>query len=489
MSSPLFLTEGYHIDHFGNMIFISFVDFRKPRDRTPIATLIKACRQEHAIETMGKVRISKPPVFQKYGEALIRDPSEAFASREQLIAETIDDPAALAQANDRDSAANRAAELSGSNFTIRTTGVTQRNFRHRSLTSGRNGWIFCTSLEPSSPEEWDLWWKTLEPGYDHVSYIYSARDFARALASAVAEQLGPQGKANTESIHRFEGEPAVRTSHRLQYVFHGPVIYVEDIYDLITQTSSPSRKMLLPLFAKEPGFGDQREYRFVILAEQEPQEDTEDLIASPAILATMDDRLKSRGPVFIPQTVQIDDENQDHWHNEDAGDWGPDDDTFGISGALQDLIASSEERVRDPATSSRPRQINPDALPEDLKTLLTTYAAIDALRQKVDGGVGIRAEHPDRLPAVAGAAWYAEKTIRELCQRFPDPVRGISVSSDNYIVVEVELSHWQGVECRLAVSPTGQCAITMKKGVEQVSRFWDCTPISESALQSLEDFG
>ena len=489
MPAPLFLSEGQHIDHLGNMIFTSFVDFREPRDRTPITTLIKGCREEFAIETIGKIRISKPPVFQQYGEALIRDPAEANASREEQIAEVVDDSEALARANARDAATNRAVELSGGSFTRRTTSITQRDFRRRSLTSGRNGWIFCTSLEPSSQEEWNLWWETLEPDYNHVSYIYSPRDFARALASNVAEQLGPQGKADTKLTHRFEGEPAVRTSHKLQYVFHGPVIYVETIYDLITQTSSPNQRMLLPLFAKQPGFRNQREYRFVILAEQEPQQDTEDLIASPAILATMDERLSYRGPIFMPQPEQIETDSQEDATYREEGHQRPPDDTFEMSEALQDLITSSDKRVRDPSTSSRPRQLDPNALPEDFQTLMTTYQAIDALRQKVDGMFGIREEHPDRLPAVAGAAWYAEKTIRRLCQRFGDPVTGISVSPDNYIVVEVALAHWRDIECKLAVSPTGESAITVKRGPEQTTNIWDGTPISDSALQSLEDFG
>ena len=41
MPTPFLMTEGPHIDHFGNLIWPMYVDFRLPSDREPITRLVK----------------------------------------------------------------------------------------------------------------------------------------------------------------------------------------------------------------------------------------------------------------------------------------------------------------------------------------------------------------------------------------------------------------------------------------------------------------
>ena len=154
MPSPYLMSEGQHVDHFGNLIWPIYVDFRDPADRQPITTLIKGCRDEHAIETSGRILISKPARFRRLGENLIRDPGETYASHLEITHESIDDPQDIAQARLRDQALNRAAELTGSNFRTNTTGVRTTRSNTQSLTFGRNGWIFCTSIESTTKDEW-----------------------------------------------------------------------------------------------------------------------------------------------------------------------------------------------------------------------------------------------------------------------------------------------------------------------------------------------
>ena len=84
MPSPFLMGEGQHVDHFGNLITTTYVDFRDPAQRLPINTLVKGSRTEYAIQTCRKVLISKPSRFRNLGENLIRDPGEAFASHEQV---------------------------------------------------------------------------------------------------------------------------------------------------------------------------------------------------------------------------------------------------------------------------------------------------------------------------------------------------------------------------------------------------------------------
>lgn len=114
MPSPYLMSEGQHVDHFGNLIWSIYVDFRVPADRRPITTLIKGCRDEHAIETGAQILISKPGRFRSFGENLIRDPGEAYASHIEVTHETVNDPRDVVLARSRDLAMNRAADLSGS---------------------------------------------------------------------------------------------------------------------------------------------------------------------------------------------------------------------------------------------------------------------------------------------------------------------------------------------------------------------------------------
>ena len=174
-----------------------------------------------------------------------------------MVAEKIDDPKDLAEAQSLDDKLNRASELSRLPVKITQTTKGTKKSRKTTHTSGKNGWIFCTSIEPLSPEEWDAWWNSMEDGYDHASYIHRPRSFARALASMVAEQLGPLGaeaKIASDFSERYES----KTKHKMQAVFHGPVIYVDNPYDTLSRARSSSEEMLLSTFVKGIQYQDQR---------------------------------------------------------------------------------------------------------------------------------------------------------------------------------------------------------------------------------------
>ena len=66
-SQPIVASEGYHIDHFGNLVGVNYLDLREPEDRSPIALLIKGCRAEHAIEFGARVKITPPASFRDHG--------------------------------------------------------------------------------------------------------------------------------------------------------------------------------------------------------------------------------------------------------------------------------------------------------------------------------------------------------------------------------------------------------------------------------------
>ena len=500
MPTPFLMSEGPHIDHFGNLIFPIYVDFRLPSDREPVTQLVKGCRSEHAIESSRTVLISKPSRFRDLGENLIRDPGEAYASKKVTNYETVDDPEHLANVRRRDQAKNRAHELIGSPIRTSTTGVRRTGSVTRSFTHGRNGWIFCASIEPSTAQEWKLWRGTLQGDYDHVSFIQRPREFARALATMVAEQLGPQGK--TEPLtHSFNGKPTLRTQHSTQTLYHGPVIYVDDVYALIAAATSDLESMLLPLFAKATKYRDMREYRFAIMADTEPPEEKELLTVSAAMVESMGRESPRSEPQIMPPSESPEAEKDiaekngyfdDECDNQpDAWSPSPDEYVKDSSTGLLDFPQGLPELLDDPAITLRPNKLDPDAeLPDDFSTLTATYSAVTALRTMVNS-----VQTDDDLPAerkieAASAAFYAEQHIQSLCEFYNDPVSGISISPDGYIVVEVSLQERPDLTCKMAVAPTGECVMHMtapgRQGTVTVETPWPHSNMGQSVRQFLD---
>ena len=126
----------------------------------------------------------------------------------------------------------------------------------------------------------------------------------------VAEQPGPQGNCDPFT-HSFEGEPQIRTQHSTQVLFHGPVIYVADVYALIDAATSKYERMLLSLFAKATQYRDMREYRFAIWAETEPSEEQELLTASAAMVGSMGRESYDGGPQIVPPIESLEAEKEE----------------------------------------------------------------------------------------------------------------------------------------------------------------------------------
>ena len=458
-----------HIDHSGNVICAIYTDFRDPLDRQPVGTLIKGCRRQHAIEKSGQILLSKPSRFRDFGENLVRDAGEAHASRSEVTDEVLDDPHDLEDAKRHARALTRASELSGFTVTHNTVSTRRTHTDTHSVSSGTNGWIFCASIEPTDQNGMTRWRSTLESDYDHVSYIHSPRDFARALAAMAADQVGPQGNPSPMT-HTFNGGQTLRTTHKSQFIFHGPVIYVDDVYTLVDEPQSPEERMLLHLFVKESRFRHQREYRFVVWTESEPANETQLLDATPALIATMQEHMRRRGPQILPdldaqktrgRQAQTNPRSTDLSGYDDESD---DATSFNRSegrGSQIQMPRSLRELASDPSIVTKPNSLDATNLPEDFQALTSTYSAINTLRNKIDGPLGVAKMQPERKQEIASAAWYAERNIRELCQTFPDPISGISISHDNYIVVGVVLRQHPEVECTLAVAPSGEAVMRL----------------------------
>ena len=502
MPFPFLLNEGMHVDHFGNLIWTIYVDFRDPSERKPVTRLVKGSLTEYAIENSRTVLISKPGRFRDLGESLIGDPGEAYASREQLSFESIDDPEHLAEARRSDQAVNRAYELVGANIRTRTTGVRTTRSKRQAFTFGRNGWIFCTAIEPTTPQEWELWQGTLQDDYDHVSYVERPREFARALAAMVAEQQGPQGKP-TQIIHTFEDCPKLRTEHPVQLLYHGPVIYVDDVYALIEGATSKQEILLLPLFAKASNYEHQREYRFAIVTDTEPDAERVFLTVSPALTGAMGQAVPTGLPQIMPPAEHIKDEPGEE---EDGVDDQYNDATDESSVNMMDLIdivredSDAPHTLRQPAfelannpqTVIRPNELDPAAaLLEGVAALTDTYPAIGALRSKVNQARTDADLSPQQKLETASAAWYAEHHIRSLCETFEDLKAGISISPDSFVVVSVSLQERPDIGCKMAVAPSGECAMQLTVPGRQLAvraeTPWPLSTMGATLRKFLED--
>ena len=258
----LWVYEGSVLDDAGNMLATSYIDLRDEGERTVIRNLVKGCKQEHALENGETVLISKPERFREYGVALIQDEQEGFAREESVTLE----PETPEEAAERRATSdlNDALQLVGSEIKpVRRVEYGRRKTLSANLSYGKDWWIFCASIRPEEAE-WDTWSASLDEDYDHVSEIGQPAKFAQALARMVTEQIGPLGKDAWRTGTNY-GAVGARTKHKSQLVIHGPVVYTNRLYDMVSGEGDELRRMAARLFVKPITHAAQREYRFVVL--------------------------------------------------------------------------------------------------------------------------------------------------------------------------------------------------------------------------------
>ena len=127
MGSFQYLADGHHVEDAGNLIASIYVDFRNADERTPVTTLQKAASKRHAIPGCETIRISKPSCFLGQDEGVAGTGEDGHDADASAKAGEPDDPSAA-------SADRQAAPASEGYY-------------------GRNGWIYCASIAPETPEE------------------------------------------------------------------------------------------------------------------------------------------------------------------------------------------------------------------------------------------------------------------------------------------------------------------------------------------------
>ena len=258
----VWVNEGSVLNDAGHLIVTSYIDLRKPEDRTPITGLVRGCERKYALEDCETIMISNPARYRSYGDELILDVQEGLAKEETVIVSQ--ETAAQASRQRAVSDLTQALELSDSGMRL-SLKESHTNTDYESLTYGKEWWVLCTSIKPDG-EEWDSWRTTLPKSYDHISEIGQPAKFAQALAHMVVEQIGPRGQDGSMR-DTTEGAETEKTMHKTQWVMHGPVVYTDSVYNALNGITDSKHRIAASIFTKGRKHAPQKEYRFAVLNE------------------------------------------------------------------------------------------------------------------------------------------------------------------------------------------------------------------------------
>ena len=189
--SDRILGEGRLIADDGISISTYFVNLESaPEFHWPheLPLLVKGSSNRNAITNGATVHLSKPEKFREQGETLISDPNEGITNREVVQVDGAFDLNRAAEVDDemRRGASMLQVEQQRETSHIRTSAKTKQIY-------GKNCWIWCTAIAPQTDADRNSWMQSLGDDYDCINIIRNPRKFARALAAAVAEQLGARG--------------------------------------------------------------------------------------------------------------------------------------------------------------------------------------------------------------------------------------------------------------------------------------------------------
>ena len=434
--------------------------------------------QRFAIEHCLTIRLSKPEVFRDQGETLISDLDEGVTRHEES-SETVrvDDSADLSRAAEVDDELNRGADAIGSTRrrAVTSTKTTNRNSTKTTHTYGKNGWVWCAAVEPENEQEWDAWLQSLGDAYDCATTITSPRTFARQVAMMTAHQIGPTGSPATYT-HPFTKH---QTEHPSMSVFHGPVAYVDDPHAYVADATNDFERMLRAVFFKHTRYAHQREYRFIVWTEAEPEEATIDLQATPELLALLhttpigDDAASANTPAAPltdhsrpPAQTQGADETESEQNEETAE-------------RAAGSPPSASDRERPPS-----QPIHVVISPSDILQSAVTarFAAVIETFRRTALEEGIPAD-------LCAAAFHLEWIVMRLLLKFVDPIESFTWT-DGVLVVTFKTPIGSNATAQMSVGPNGtaQYKITTDGGSEEVS-CKDGFMIAETLIDDLDRLG
>ena len=458
----LVFAEGHMVEDDGTLIATYAVHLRLATDaKWPegMPVVLKGSPRRYAIEHCRTLRLSKPEAFRQQGETLISDLDESV-TRHETSSESAreNDPVDLSHAAEVDGEMNRGSAAIGSRRrqTVNNTKTASWSASKTTHTYGKNCWIWCAAEEPFNDEEWNSWWRSLSDDYDHMTTIASPRKFARMLASAVVGQIGPTGQGRTFT-HPFTKH---ETQHPSVSVFHGPVAYVDDPHAYVSGATSDFERMLRAVFFKHTKYADQREYRFVVWSDEEPEEAILDLQATPEILAAVrsapnEDGTKAADSPRPPPYGHRRPRALDHPAGDSAAT---------VEGGAAEQPDDSQAELR-PQPYSAPQTVHVTVSPDE--SLQGAVSARFAVAMETFRRLALDEGNPAELTA---AAYHAEWIVMRLFLTYVDPIDSFDWN-DGVLVIKFKTPEGSHSTAQMSVGPLGtaQYKITTEHGYEHVT--------------------
>ena len=355
----------------------------------------------------------------------------------------------------------RAIELSGSTHKMRRRIVSTKTTLSEGTTLiyGRNWWTFSTSIldygQPPPPS----WWESMDPKYDHVSWIRRPRGFAQSLGAMVAEQLDHQLE-EAQLTHKLNDSYELVSNQRCQWIIHGPVVYVDDTYETLNTWPVRTTLPFAFMFVKEREHVEQREYRFVILTKEQPL-DAVLLTISPSMRSTLHE---SPNPIRTAHSL-LTTSGTDHVVPTDRGrrgkavshdvdrtvSSGHPQTTVANTGGLPPLLDSASGGTR----ATRPDMRSFANQETHAGGMLESHAWLSVL-ESVIGSVDAC-----RRVEAASAAWHARKPIGDLLQKYENPIKAVRIKDQVFVDICLALPSQCKSEAHLVIGPNGCFALTI----------------------------
>ena len=272
-TAPFVLMDAFATYDSGHLLMVHYVDVGASSGDWEHVVLVKGLEAEYSLAHSSSIRISSPHRFHDLGETLIRDEQEG---RAQNRAEESEKNEYSAERREQEEALH---QLGQTHVRLGPQNSWNSQNETESYRFGTGSWIFCTAVQPTSENEWTKLRHKLPATYNDYTTIHQPRKFAHALGLMFLDQVGPN-TPNGRFTHRFSGTKSIVSLHDTLQVMHGPVLYTEDVYDFLTFHKDSALAKIYPLFVKDIKHRNQREYRFVIVGNDELGKECRDIVVS-----------------------------------------------------------------------------------------------------------------------------------------------------------------------------------------------------------------